>query len=30
MDSRDLVKPVDETVDAITGKQAPQTTEDEL
>jgi NADH-quinone oxidoreductase subunit J len=30
MDSRDLVKPVDETVDAITDKQAPQTTEDEL
>jgi NADH-quinone oxidoreductase subunit J len=29
MDSRDLVKPVDETVDAITDKQAPQTTEDE-
>lgn len=29
MDSRDLVKPVDETVDAITDQQAPQTTEDE-
>jgi NADH-quinone oxidoreductase subunit J len=29
MDSRDLVKPVDETVDAITDKQAPRTTEDE-
>jgi len=29
MDSRDLVKPVDETVDAITDKQAPQTTENE-
>jgi NADH-quinone oxidoreductase subunit J len=29
MDSRDLVKPVDETVDAITDKQAPHTTEDE-
>jgi NADH-quinone oxidoreductase subunit J len=29
MDSRDLVRPVDETVDAITDKQAPHTTEDE-
>ena len=29
MDSRDLVKPIDETVDAITDQQAPQTTEDE-
>jgi NADH-quinone oxidoreductase subunit J len=29
MDSRDLVKPVDETVDAITDQQAPHTTEDE-
>lgn len=29
MDSRDLVKPVDQTVDAITDQQAPQTTEDE-
>jgi NADH-quinone oxidoreductase subunit J len=29
MDSRDLVKPVDETVDAITDQQAPRTTEDE-
>jgi NADH-quinone oxidoreductase subunit J len=29
MDSRDLVKPVDETVDAITDKAAPHTTEDE-
>ena len=29
MDSRDLVKPIDETVDAIAEKQAPHTTEDE-
>ena len=29
MESRDLVRPVDETVDAITDKQAPHTTEDE-
>jgi hypothetical protein len=29
MDSRDLVRPVDESVDAITDKQAPHTTEDE-
>jgi NADH-quinone oxidoreductase subunit J len=29
MNSRDLVKPVDETVDAISDKQAPHTTEDE-
>ena len=29
MDSRDLVKPIDETVDAIADKQAPHTTEDE-
>ena len=29
LDSRDLVKPVDETVDAITDEEAPQTTEEE-
>ena len=29
LDSRDLVKPVDETVDAITDEEAPHTTEEE-
>jgi hypothetical protein len=29
LDSRDLVKPVDETVDAITEEEAPHTTEEE-
>jgi NADH-quinone oxidoreductase subunit J len=29
LDSRDLVKPVDETVDAITDEEAPSTTEEE-
>ena len=29
LDSRDLVKPVDETVDAITNEEAPHTTEEE-
>jgi NADH-quinone oxidoreductase subunit J len=30
LDSRDLVKPVDETVEAITEDETPRTTEDEL
>jgi NADH-quinone oxidoreductase subunit J len=30
LDSRDLVKPVDETVEAITDEEAPRTTEEEL
>jgi hypothetical protein len=29
LDSRDLVKPVDETVDAIADEEAPSTTEEE-
>jgi len=29
LDSRDLVQPIDETVDAITDEEAPQTTEEE-
>jgi NADH-quinone oxidoreductase subunit J len=30
LDSRDLVKPIDDTVDAITDQEAPHTTEEEL